>query len=125
MHGHHWGPRGSREGANASVDPQVRRPYLRAVPLETGAKHAGGGSVVRSFTLWVSFLFLFATVAAADELRGRVTDPQGQPVPHATVLVLRGTVVVATVTTTAAGQFGPLTLPAGDYEIAVSAPGLR
>src|SRR5678816_1268200 len=52
-------------------------------------------------------------------------SPQGQPVRHASVLVLRGGVVIATATTTTAGQFGPLTLPAGDYEVTVSAPGLR
>jgi hypothetical protein len=78
--------------------------------------------VVRSLTLAFSLLFLIATVAAADELRGRVTDPQGQPVRHANVLVMRGGVVIATATTTMAGQFGPLTLPAGDYEVTVSAP---
>jgi outer membrane cobalamin receptor len=81
--------------------------------------------VVRSLTLAFSLLFLIATVAAADELRGRVTDPQGQPVRHANVLVLRGGVVIATATTTTAGQFGPLTLPAGEYDITVSAPGMR
>ena len=81
--------------------------------------------MVRSLTLAFSLLFLIATVAAADELRGRVTDPQGQPVRHANVLVLRGGVVIATATTTTSGQFGPLTLPAGEYEVSVSAPGLR
>ena len=77
--------------------------------------------MVRSLTLAFSLLFLIATVAAADELRGRVTDPQGQPVRHANVLVMRRGVVIATATTTMAGQFGPLTLPAGEYDITVSA----
>lgn len=81
--------------------------------------------MVRSLTLAFSLLLLIATVAAADELRGRVTDPQGQPVKHATVLVLRGGVVIATATTTTTGEFGPLQLPAGEYDVTVSAPGLR
>jgi len=87
--------------------------------------HAGGGLVVRSLTLAFSLLFLIATAAAADELRGRVNDPQGQPVRLAKVLVMRGGVVIATATTTSTGEFGPLTLPAGAYDVTASAPGLR
>ena len=77
-----------------------------------------------------SLAILFLTLAApapayADVIRGRVLDPQDRPVARATVLVVRtGTVIVTTVTN-ADGQFGPLTVPAGEYDVLVSAPGLE
>ncbi len=76
------------------------------------------------------FAFVVATLAftasaRAEDLRGRVTDPQGRPVANAEVLVLKGARVVLTARTTADGRFGPLALPPGEYALVVSAPGLR
>jgi outer membrane cobalamin receptor len=81
-----------------------------------------------SLFLLLSFafaLFALAHPALADTLRGRVTDPSGRPVSGATVLVLRGPTVVATAPTSPDGQYGPVTLPAGIYEVIVATPGLR
>jgi outer membrane cobalamin receptor len=78
--------------------------------------------------LLLAFLFFLITApaaAASDGLSGRVVDPQQRPVAGAQVLVLRGAAVVATVTTTADGRYGPLQLPAGDVTVMVAAPGLR
>lgn len=63
--------------------------------------------------------------ALAKPVRGRVLDPDARPVPGAQVLILRGTQVIATEKTRADGQFGPIAVAAGEYEIAASAPGLR
>ena len=80
-------------------------------------------SLVRTFSFF--FLLLFcASLAFADALHGRVLDPQKQPVRGAKVLVLRGNVVVLTATTASDGTFGPLQLPAGEYDLDVAAPGL-
>jgi outer membrane cobalamin receptor len=73
------------------------------------------------------FLFLLgtATIASADVVRGRVVDPQSRPVANVQVLIVRGKNVVASTRTTGDGQFGPLTVPAGDYDVLVAAIGLR
>ena len=76
--------------------------------------------------LLVCFLLLsLATPASADIVRGRLTDPSGRPVERAQVLIVSGGVVVATSTTDRDGRFGPVTVPAGEYEVSASAPGLR
>lgn len=76
--------------------------------------------------LLVFFLLLsLATPAAADIVRGRLTDPSGRPVPQAQVLIISGGAVVAIATTDRDGRFGPITLPAGEYEVSASANGLR
>lgn len=88
-----------------------------------------GCPAIRSTSLFF-FLVLLAvcfisTPAVADTLRGRVTDPAGQPVANARVVLLSGPSVVATATTGADGTYGPVALPAGRYDVAVVAPGLR
>jgi outer membrane cobalamin receptor len=90
---------------------------------------AGASSpVIRSSS---SVLFALITVfaitapAAADTLRGRVTDPAGQPVANARVVLLSGPSVVAAATTAADGTYGPIEAPSGRYAIVVVAPGLR
>ena len=66
-----------------------------------------------------------ATPAHADHVRGRVVDPQDKPAAGIQVLIVRGKTVVATATTTTDGQFGPVTVPAGDYDVLAAAAGLR
>lgn len=77
------------------------------------------------------FSFLFCTlasisVAAAQTgmLQGTVRDPQDRVVAGARVTVATGTTIVTTVTTRGNGQFGPIALPNGDYEVSVTAPSL-
>lgn len=81
--------------------------------------------MVRSCVLACLLVFSVVTSAFADTIKGRVTDPQSKPVAAARVLITRGTATVATVTTTSDGHFGPIAVPAGSYEVAVAAPGLR
>ena len=66
-----------------------------------------------------------AAPALADTIKGRIVDPDDRPVPGATLLVVSGTRVVASAKTSSDGRYGPLTLPAGEYDVLVSAPGLR
>jgi outer membrane cobalamin receptor len=68
---------------------------------------------------------LVSVSAFADTLAGRVVDPHGRPVASAEVLVVRDGAVVATVTTTGDGRFGPVTLPSGEYDLLASTRGLR
>ena len=85
-------------------------------------------AVSTRLVLLLSFLVTaLALPASADaqDLRGRAVDPQNRPVASADVLVLRGGRVVFSARTAADGRFGPLVLPAGDYELVVSAAGLR
>ena len=75
----------------------------------------------------ISILLVLACAAAAfaDVLTGIVRDPKDQPVKQARVLVVSGTTVIATLTTGSDGKFGPVTLPAGDFDLIVAADGLR
>jgi outer membrane cobalamin receptor len=82
-------------------------------------------SILRSSCLVLFTVALAAGSAFADTLRGRVVDSQQRPVAAADVIVLRGASVVTTIKTQADGRFGPVTLPAGDYRVIASAPGLR
>jgi outer membrane cobalamin receptor len=77
------------------------------------------------FVLCVALPLTIATTAAAEPVRGKVLDPDARPVAGAQVLVLRGPQVIASAQTQADGQFGPITVGPGDYEIVASAPGLR
>jgi outer membrane cobalamin receptor len=87
------------------------------------------GDFRRRFSaVFVSSFFtslLVASSAWADSIQGRVLDPAGRPVAAATVLVLQGSTVVGSVTTTQDGSYGPLALSTGHYDVLVSAPGLR
>ncbi len=79
------------------------------------------------FTLLFVLVALAAGVASAfaDTVRGRVVDPDDRAVAGATVLVVSGPRVVATMKTTNDGHFGPIAVPAGKYDVLVSAPGLK
>lgn len=66
-----------------------------------------------------------AAPAFADTVGGRVVDPDNRAVAGATVLIVSGTRVVASIKTTSDGKFGPVTVPAGEYDLLVSAPGLK
>lgn len=66
-----------------------------------------------------------ATPAWADTIKGRVVDPADRPVAAANVIILRGSTVVAVVSTGDDGQFGPVTLAPDTYDVSVAASGLR
>jgi len=74
-----------------------------------------------------AILVLLVTVApaTADTLHGRVLDPSGRTVAAATVVLLRGQEVVATAISATDGQYGPVALAPGRYDITVIAPGMR
>lgn len=72
-----------------------------------------------------SCVFAFARLAHADVVRGKVLDPQNRPVARAQVLLVRGETIIATSSTDAEGRYGPVTIPAGDYDVIVSASGLH
>ena len=75
--------------------------------------------------LTVALTIASTAIAAAEPVRGKVVDPDARPVAGAQILILRGTQVVASAQTQADGQFGPIAIAPGDYEIVASAPGLR
>jgi outer membrane cobalamin receptor len=77
------------------------------------------------FVFTLAVLFGAAASARADEVRGKVLDPQDRPVAGADVLIARGTTIVATARTGSDGTFGPIDVPAGEYSISVAATGLR
>ena len=79
------------------------------------------------FTLLFVLIAVAASVASAfaDTVRGRVVDPDDRAVAGATVLVVSGPRIVATMKTTNDGHFGPIAVPAGKYDVLVSAPGLK
>lgn len=79
---------------------------------------------LNTFAFFLVFALAWPAAAFADVLAGRVVDPQDRPVAHARVLVVRGATVIATLATDSSGRFGPITLPAGEYDILASAPGL-
>lgn len=84
--------------------------------------------VILLFVIW-SFGAGAATPASAQTsappVRGSVVDPQNRPVARATIIVVRGNDVVATATSDLSGRFGPILLPAGEYEVLGSARGLN
>lgn len=90
--------------------------------------HFVGGICRLSRTLFSTLAILVVltvAAAAADTLQGRVTDPAGQPVAGAEVLLLRGQTIVASARTTADGHYGPLSPGPGEFDIVVVTAGLR
>ena len=89
-------------------------------------RHRSGCRRMPVFTLLTVLVFSLASAAAtaAQTLGGRVSDPDGRAVPGASVMVLHGTALAATTTTGGDGRFGPIDLPAGDYDVSVAAAGL-
>ena len=84
--------------------------------------------MIRLYSLVLSALLLLlgtATPAHADVVRGRILDPQGLPAAGVQVLIVRGKTIVATTSTSSGGQFGPVTVPAGEYDVLAAAAGLR
>src|SRR5262245_55639405 len=69
-------------------------------------------------------LFVFAAcVALAADLSGRVADPQGQPIPGATVR-LKGPDGAVETKTDAAGRYEFQAVAAGKYELSANSSGL-
>src|SRR5215831_10509546 len=79
--------------------------------------------------LFVSILFMpglsvFAQNPVQSSLRGVVTDPSGARIPAATV-ELRGPNGALTQITDEKGQYEFATLPAGKYDIQITAPDFK
>ena len=74
--------------------------------------------------LLVSFLTITGR-AAGVSLRGSVVDPAGTPLPGATVELLSGAHVLATVSSGSDGAFSFANLTAGSYELRVTLRGFR
>lgn len=70
-------------------------------------------------------LVSFSTSLFAGTIRGQVTDPDGRPVPGATVVLSSPAAIARTVTTGPAGQFLIERLDAGRYDIRVVLAGFR
>ena len=81
-------------------------------------------SLILVFSLFLATV-AFPSHASAATLQGTVVDPQSRPVSGARVTIATGTTVIATLTTRANGAFGPMELPDGDYDVAVTAPSLH
>ncbi len=82
-------------------------------------------SALRLVPVLVAVLLLVAATAAAGTLRGRVVDPDGQPVQGARVLLARPIGVAATTTTGGDGRFVIEQIGAGQYELLVAFPGFQ
>ena len=65
---------------------------------------------------------LAASAWGQSLLEGRVTDPAGKPIPGAELVLKHGDVELRR-STDADGRFSYLALPAGEYELVVSATG--
>ncbi len=80
----------------------------------------------RTFVLTLT-LFVFSaayTVAAPSQIEGRVTDPDGRPVAHASIVVSSALGATLRTETDAAGRFVLAGLAAGRYQVLASAPAL-
>ena len=80
------------------------------------------------FTLAVVLISLplFVAYAAGGRLEGKVTDPKGAGVPGATVTVTNQTTKQSfTATTDAQGRYKVESLPAGVYDVTVTATGFK
>lgn len=78
----------------------------------------------RSLALGLSILCT-STAAFAGPLTGRIVDPDGRPVPGASVLLVRGTTVVATATTDASGVFTATAPNDGRVQVRIALDGFR
>ena len=74
--------------------------------------------------LWSLVVALLAIPLGNQALHGRIVDSVGQPVSGAAVLILRGGQVQSTIVS-GDGTFGPVSLPPGDYQVQVTAPGFQ
>jgi outer membrane cobalamin receptor len=72
----------------------------------------------------LSAFVLFADAAYAGPLAGRVVDPDGRPVPGATILLI-GAASPRTTVTNALGEFMLVSPDAGRFELRVAVPGFR
>jgi outer membrane cobalamin receptor len=77
-----------------------------------------------SVSLSLHFLVLFAGSAHAGPLVGRVIDPDGRPIPGATILLI-GAASPRTAVTNALGEFTLVSPDTGRFELRVAAPGFR
>jgi vitamin B12 transporter len=68
---------------------------------------------------------LFASSAHAGPLTGRVVDPDGRPVAGASVLLVRGPSVLATIRTDTSGAFTLAGPDSGALEVRVAVEGMR
>ncbi len=89
--------------------------HARAGRARTGLGHL----------LFLVFLTIICGAADADAatVRGTIADPDGRPVPGAVALVVGPLGATRTVTTDAHGRFEAGGIPAGRYDILVSADG--
>lgn len=79
----------------------------------------------RCAAVLVAALALFPCRALGGTIRGQVTDPDGRPVPGATVLVSSPLIGVRTVTTDQDGRFLVERVNAGRYDLRVMLAGFR
>lgn len=81
-------------------------------------------SVLKTGTLLLLVCVCTAGAAAAASLEGTILDPNGQPIPGASVSLLRGLVVIDQRQTNAEGVYRFDGLQAGAYQLAASARAL-
>jgi len=80
------------------------------------------------WVLLILVVLLLPCLASAQEgtILGTVTDPSGAAVPNAEVTILQlSTGTVRTFTTNDAGQYVAAGLPAGKYDVKITAPGFK
>ncbi|HSC29946.1 MAG TPA: TonB-dependent receptor [Vicinamibacterales bacterium] len=80
---------------------------------------------VRFPILSILIVVLFACTASAGPVGGRVVDPDGRPVPGASILLIRGAAVVSTGETDSSGAFALRTPDEGRFELRVALDGFR
>ena len=89
------------------------------------------GKAIEHMTIRTTFLFLILTISGAvvcaesgASITGTVKDPQGQPVPGATLTLFSRTGAAGSATTSdSAGAYRFEGLPEGDYLLRAAAPG--
>jgi outer membrane cobalamin receptor len=96
--------------------------HRRAITPERSPVHR---PFVRILVLATSLLLASTANTLAGPITGRVVDPDGRAVPAATVLLIRGTMVIGTAVTDAAGAFATQAPDQGSFELRVVADGFR